>query len=37
MIHYRYDPLDRLTDVHTLRRFYCAQRITSEIEGDCRQ
>lgn len=34
MTHYRYDPLDRLTDINTLRRFYCAKRITSEIEGD---
>lgn len=33
MNHYRYDPLDRLTDVGSLRRFYCAKRIANEIEG----
>ncbi|KQB54590.1 hypothetical protein AQS70_21445 [Pseudomonas endophytica] len=31
---YRYDPLDRLVDINTLRRFYCGKRIASEIEGD---
>lgn len=31
---YRYDPLDRLSNATALRRFYCAKRIATEIEGD---
>ena len=31
---YQYDPLDRLSGLNSLRRFYCAKRIAMELEGD---